>query len=472
MSDIDPQPANDSSPEPLAGNDKQHPGPEAPCGESTTSEAAAGAPVPETPSSEVSAEVDAMLAGQVAPTGSEAESPATGSDLTPTSVDASAILDAALGAMNAADNLVELAPGARTTGSVRSINLDRKEAVVEFGPKDNGICSLDQFESFPNPGDRFIFVLGPAQDAEGLWPLRLEGSATPVKGQTLEKGQVVEAVVKKANKGGLEMSFKGVRCFMPASQVDVVHHESFDNFVGLKLEAKVIEVREGGKNVILSRRALLIVAQRERRKELLKNLTVGDTVEGTVQSLQPFGAFVDLGGLQGLVHVAELSHSRVNDPAQVVKVGQTIRVKVLKIEKKEGKTRVGLSLKQTMEDPFVAAAGTLEVGSELSGRVTKIFDFGAFVEVAPGIEGLVHISEISNRRIQHPSAVLKPDMVVQVTILSVDEGKRKVSLTMRSAADREKDNQKKDDDAMRVDDPSVRKLLAKFGSNRELRGGI
>ena len=132
MSDIDPQPANDSSPEPLAGNDNQHPGPEAPCGESTTSEAAAGAPVPETPSSEVSAEVDAMLAGQVAPTGSEAESPATGSDLTPTSVDASAILDAALGAMNAADNLVELAPGARTTGSVRSINLDRKEAVVEL----------------------------------------------------------------------------------------------------------------------------------------------------------------------------------------------------------------------------------------------------------------------------------------------------------------------------------------------------
>ena len=199
---------------------------------------------------------------------------------------------------------------------------------------------------------------------------------------------------------------------------------------------------------------------------------MGDTVEGTVQSLQPFGAFVDLGGLQGLVHVAELSHSRVNDPAQVVKVGQTIRVKVLKIEKKEGKTRVALSLKQTMEDPFVAASGSLEVGAELSGRVTKILDFGAFVEVAPGIEGLVHISEISNRRIQHPSAVLKPDMVVQVTILSIDEGKRKVSLTMRSAADREKDNQKKDADAMRVEDPSVRKLLAKFGSNRELRGGI
>ena len=206
------------------------------------------------------------------------------------SVDPTAILDAALGAMNAADNLVELAPGARTTGSVQSVNLDRKEAVVEFGPKDSGICSLDQFDSFPNPGDRFIFVLGPAQDAEGLWPLRLEGSATPVKGQTLEKGQVVEALVKKANKGGLELSFKGIRCFMPASQVDVVHHESFDNFVGLKLEAKVIEVREGGKNVILSRRALLIVAQRECRKELLKNLTVGDTVEGTVQSLQPFGA--------------------------------------------------------------------------------------------------------------------------------------------------------------------------------------
>ena len=472
MSDIDPQPANESSPEPLAGKVDENPGPEIPSGETTAPEAAAGAPVPEDPSAEVSAEVDAILAGQAPPTDSEAEPPAMGADLGTTSVDASAILDAALGAMNAADNLVELAPGARTTGSVQSINLDRKEAVVEFGPKDSGICSLDQFESFPNPGDRFIFVLGPAQDAEGLWPLRLEGSATPVKGQTLEKGQVVEALAKKANKGGLEMSFKGVRCFMPASQVDVVHHENFDNFVGLKLEAKVIEVREGGKNVILSRRALLIVAQRERRKELLKNLNVGDTVEGTVQSLQPFGAFVDLGGLQGLVHVAELSHSRVNDPAQVVKVGQTIRVKVLKIEKKDGKTKVGLSLKQTMEDPFVAAAGTLEVGAELSGRVTKILDFGAFVEVAPGIEGLVHISEITNRRIQHPSAVLKPDMVVQVTILSVDEGKKKVSLTMRSATDREKDHQKKDKDAMRVEDPSVRKLLAKFGSNRELRGGI
>ena len=472
MSDIDPQATNDLSPDPSAENIEQSPSPATPSAETPAEEAVPADSTPENLSSGISAEVDALLADQEAASDSKAASPPAEENIGNPSVDPTAILDAALGAMNAADNLVELAPGARTTGSVQSVNLDRKEAVVEFGPKDSGICSLDQFDSFPNPGDRFIFVLGPAQDAEGLWPLRLEGSATPVKGQTLEKGQVVEALVKKANKGGLELSFKGIRCFMPASQVDVVHHESFDNFVGLKLEAKVIEVREGGKNVILSRRALLIVAQRERRKELLKNLTVGDTVEGTVQSLQPFGAFVDLGGLQGLVHVAELSHSRVNDPAQVVKVGQSIRVKVLKIEKKEGKTRVALSLKQTMEDPFVAASGSLEVGAELSGRVTKILDFGAFVEVAPGIEGLVHISEISNRRIQHPSAVLKPDMVVQVTILSIDEGKRKVSLTMRSAADREKDNQKKDADAMRVEDPSVRKLLAKFGSNRELRGGI
>lgn len=472
MSDTDPQPANESHTEPKAAPvDPSNTSDANPAG-NPASEAAASPPPSEDLSPEISAEVDAMLADQAENMSKSLEKPAEGTQPPAPSMDPSAILDAALGAMNAADNLVVLAPGARATGSVQSVNLDRKEAMVEFGPKDSGICSLDQFDSFPNPGERFIFILGPAQDAEGLWPLRLEGSATPVKGQTLEKGQVVEALVKKANKGGLEMSFKGIRCFMPASQVDLTHHETFDNFVGLKLEAKVIEVREGGKNVILSRRALLVVAQRERRKDLLKNLTVGDTVEGTVQSIQPFGAFVDLGGLQGLVHVAELAHSRVNDPSQVVKVGQTIRVKVLKIEKKDGKTRVGLSLKQTMEDPFVAAAGSLEVGSELSGRVTKILDFGAFVEIAPGIEGLVHISEISNRRIQHPSSVLKQDMVVQVTILSVDEGKRKVSLTMRSAMDREKDNQKKDGDSMRAEDPSVRKLLAKFGSNRDLRGGI
>ena len=261
MSDIDPQATNDLSPDPSAEKIEQSPSPATPSAETPAEEAVPADPTPENLSSEISAEVDALLADQEAASDPKAASPPAEENVGTPSVDPTAILDAALGAMNAADNLVELAPGARTTGSVQSVNLDRKEAVVEFGPKDSGICSLDQFDSFPNPGDRFIFVLGPAQDAEGLWPLRLEGSATPVKGQTLEKGQVVEALVKKANKGGLELSFKGIRCFMPSSQVDVVHHESFDNFVGLKLEAKVIEVREGGKNVILSRRALLIVAK-------------------------------------------------------------------------------------------------------------------------------------------------------------------------------------------------------------------
>ena len=266
MSNIDPQATNDSSPEPSAEKIEQSPAPATPSAEIPAPEALPTDPNPEDLSSgisgEISAEVDALLANQGAPSNPGTDSTPAEEKVGTPPVDPTAVLDAALGAMNAADNLVELAPGARITGSVQSINLDRKEAIVEFGPKDSGICSLEQFDSFPNSGDRFIFVLGPAQDAEGLWPLRLEGSATPVKGQTLEKGQVVEALVKKANKGGLELSFKGIRCFMPASQVDVVHHESFDNFVGLKLEAKVIEVREGGKNVILSRRALLIVAQR------------------------------------------------------------------------------------------------------------------------------------------------------------------------------------------------------------------
>ena len=247
MSDIDPQATNDFSTDPLAEKIEQSPSPATPSAETPAEEAVPADPTPENLSSEISAKVDALLGDQEAASDPKAASPSAEENVGTPSVDPTAILDAALGAMNAADNLVELAPGARTTGSVQSVNLDRKEAVVEFGPKDSGICSLDQFDSFPNPGDRFIFVLGPAQDAEGLWPLRLEGSATPVKGQTLEKGQVVEALVKKANKGGLELSFKGIRCFMPSSQVDVVHHESFDNFVGLKLEAKVIEVREGAR---------------------------------------------------------------------------------------------------------------------------------------------------------------------------------------------------------------------------------
>ncbi len=247
----------------------------------------------------------------------------------------------------------------------------------------------------------------------------------------------VDGTITGVNKGGFEVSLGGSsRGFCPTGQIDVNFVEDPNTMIGKTLSFLVREVKEGGKNVVLTRRALLEKERAEKAKKLRETIGVGAIIDGVITRIQPFGAFVDLGGLDGLIPVSELSFNRVASPEDVVKVGDAVRVEVIRIEqdpKRPGQERIGLSLKSQLEDPFTAHAHELVPGSTLVGRVSRLEAYGAFVELFPGLEGLVHVSEITDRRIRHPEDVLKVDEHVQVRVKDVEADRRRVSLSMREA---------------------------------------
>lgn len=251
----------------------------------------------------------------------------------------------------------------------------------------------------------------------------------------------VEGKVTGVNKGGLEVEIGGGRGFCPIGQADINYIEDSKTFIGQTLFFLVKEVKENGKNVLLSRRALLEKERAEAKAETMKTLEVGAVVEGTVSRIAEFGVFVDLGGVDGMIPISELSWGHVKDAHEVVQDGQKVRVEILRIEpdaKRSGRTgqdewRIGLSKKAVDQDPWDEHKGQLQVGASLEGKVTRLKDFGAFVELFVGVEGLVHISEISHERIQHPSEVISEDEAVTVTILDVNFDDKRVSLSLRGS---------------------------------------
>jgi small subunit ribosomal protein S1 len=229
-------------------------------------------------------------------------------------------------------------------------------------------------------------------------------------------------------KGGVILDI-GLRGFLPASLVDLRRVRDLQPFVGTELECKIIELDRNRNNVVLSRRAFLEESQSEGRKTFLQNLQKGERRKGTVSSIVNFGAFVDLGGVDGLVHVSELSWKHVDHPQEVVTVGQEVEVEVLDVDLE--RERVSLSLKATQEDPWKEFERTSQAGAIIDGTVTKLVPFGAFVRVAQGIEGLVHISEISHEHVDAPESVLSVGQEVKVKVIDVDVARRRVSLSMR-----------------------------------------
>ncbi|MCC7107705.1 MAG: S1 RNA-binding domain-containing protein [Deltaproteobacteria bacterium] len=248
-------------------------------------------------------------------------------------------------------------------------------------------------------------------------------------------GMPVQGTVTGHNQGGLEVSLSGsARAFCPIGQIDVSFVEDPATLVGKTMEFLVREVKEGGKNVVLSRKALVERQKKEQGAKTLAKLSIGVVAQGSVTRLQPFGAFVDLGGVDGLIPISELSWGRVKDPSDVLKVGDRVTVEITKIEedpKRPGQQRIGLSLKSTLEDPFISNAGKLVPGAWLEGTVQKLEAYGAFVELFPGVSGLVHVSNIADRRIVHPKDVLNVGERVKTRILEVDGGTRRVSLTLK-----------------------------------------
>jgi small subunit ribosomal protein S1 len=220
-----------------------------------------------------------------------------------------------------------------------------------------------------------------------------------------------------------------VRGFLPASLVDIRRVANLDEYMSTKIECKVIELNRSRNNVVLSRRAVLEEERKEQRQEILDRLQPGLVVEGQISNIVDFGAFVDLNGIDGLIHISELSWSHVNHPSEILNIGDTVAVKVLDIDR--DRQRISLGLKQTQEDPWQRVVDTYNVGDELAGKVTKVVTFGAFVEILDGVEGLVHISELANHHVENPREVVQPDDEVRVRILEIDSERRRLSLSVK-----------------------------------------
>ena len=320
------------------------------------------------------------------------------------------------------------------------VKIDRDEVLLDIGYKSEGVIPSKELsirhDVDPNEvvkvGDQIEALVLQKEDKEGRLILskkraqyerawgRIEEVMT--SGETI-KGPVIEVV-----KGGLILDI-GLRGFLPASLVDLRRVRDLHPFVGTELEAKIIELDRNRNNVVLCRRAFLEESQSEGRKTFLQSLQKGERRKGTVSSIVNFGAFVDLGGVDGLVHVSELSWKHVDHPQEVVTVGQEVEVEVLDVDLE--RERVSLSLKATQEDPWKEFERTSTAGSIIDGQVTKLVPFGAFVRVAPGIEGLVHISEISHEHVDSPESVLSVGDEVKAKVIDVDVSRRRVSLSMR-----------------------------------------
>lgn len=248
-----------------------------------------------------------------------------------------------------------------------------------------------------------------------------------------EMGIPVEGRVSGVNKGGLEVDLGGARGFCPISQIELGYCEDATVHVGKTYDFRVMEFAEGGRKLVVSRRALLEEERREAQEAIQSQLQEGAQFEGTVKSLHPYGAFVDIGGVEGMVHISEIGHGHIEHPQEVLRVGQTVKVKLLKIErdpKHPDRQRIGLSIRALLADPW-QAAGMLQEGDEVEGKVVRLQPFGAFVEIAPGVDGLLHVSELADRRVSHPSEVVSVGQQVKVTVIKVDPAQKRISLSLR-----------------------------------------
>ncbi|MEM9411871.1 MAG: S1 RNA-binding domain-containing protein, partial [Planctomycetota bacterium] len=352
----------------------------------------------------------------------------------------------------------------RVKASVTKIHGDN--VFVSLKGRFEGIVSLSQFKSEPSEGQLIEVVVKNRNEEDGLYEVSIPGSTVAVGDwDDINVGDIVEARISGSNTGGLEAMINNLRAFIPASQIDRFRVEKFGEYVNQKLECIVTEVNPAKKKLVLSRRAILDREFEEKRKELLASITVGDAYDGTVTKIMDFGAFVDIGGVEGLVHVSKLSWDRVTNPKDVVTEGEKVKVKIEKINEETGK--LSLSIRDTIEHPWDGIESRHAANEMVKGTVTKLSEFGAFVKLEPGVEGLVHISEIAHHRVVKVSNHVNRGDEVEVKILSIDTQKQKMSLSIKATqtAPVTPEKQKKEE----VDEP-IRELAVPQ-SDQPLKGG-
>jgi small subunit ribosomal protein S1 len=339
---------------------------------------------------------------------------------------------------NYAATMVSFEEGDVVKGKV--VRIDKDEVLVDIGYKAEGVIpsgelsirkSVDPHEEV-ELGEEIDALVLTKEDAEGRLILSKKRARFEKAWRRIEvaadSGEPVEGSVIEVVKGGLILDL-GVRGFLPASLVDIRRVHNLEEFTGQTLECKVIELNRSRNNVVLSRRAVLEEERKEVREQILGRLEPGQVVEGKISNIVDFGAFVDLDGIDGLIHISELSWSHVNHPSEVVSIGDDVRIKVLDIDR--DRQRISLGLKQTQEDPWQRVVSTHRDGDVLEGTVTKVVAFGAFVEILPGVEGLVHISELADHHVENPSEVVEPGSKLNVKILEIDEERRRLSLSIK-----------------------------------------
>jgi small subunit ribosomal protein S1 len=330
------------------------------------------------------------------------------------------------------------AEGDIVTGKV--VRIDKDEVLVDIGYKSEGVIPVNELSIRKNVNTQAEVELGEEvdalvmqkEDADGRLILskkraRFEKAWKRIEG-AFESGVPVVGTVIEVVKGGLILDL-GVRGFLPASLVDIRRVQDLSEYVTKELNCRVIEMNRNRNNVVLSRRAVLEEERKEVRQQIIDDLTVGDVVEGTISNIVDFGAFVDLDGIDGLIHISELSWTHINHPSEVLQVNQKVKVKVLDIDR--DRQRISLGLKQTQDDPWQKIVTRHKVGDIVEGKVTKIVAFGAFIEIYEGIEGLVHISELANRHVERPDEVVAVSQIVRVKIIEVDTERRRLSLSIK-----------------------------------------
>ena len=366
--------------------------------------------------------------------------------------------------------LIDFKDGDIVEGDV--VRIDKEEVLVDIGYKSEGLIPSNELSIRKGADPYDIVELGQhiealvlqKEDQDGRLILSAKRAAFEKAWNRVQESydeqRVVQGPVIEVVKGGLIIDI-GLRGFLPASLVDIRRVRNLEAFLGEKLECKVIELNRSRNNVVLSRRAVLEEERKEERDRILTSLEEGEVVEGTVSNLVDFGAFVDLEGIDGLIHISELSWNHVDHPSEVVEVGEKVTVKVLEVDRE--RERISLGLKQTRKDPWQEIVERVSVGEQIPGRVTKLVSFGAFVEVAEGVEGLIHISELAEHHVETPDEIIRSGDEVDARIIDVDARRRRLSLSLRPKREDREDKpprRERDDQGERSERPK-----------REDRGG-
>jgi len=318
----------------------------------------------------------------------------------------------------------------------RVVRLTDKEAIVDINFKSEGVISLNEFRYNQGlaVGDEVEVMVDRREDKSGQLQLSHKKArilkAWDRVNELHDTGEIVNGFVKSRTKGGMIVDIHGIEAFLPGSQIDVKPIKDYDQFVGKTMEFKVVKINPEFKNVVVSHKALIEADLEGQKKEIIGQLEKGQVLEGTVKNITSYGVFVDLGGVDGLIHITDLSWSRVNHPSEILEDGQTVKVVILDFD--DEKTRIQLGMKQLEAHPWDALSADMKVGDRLKGRVVVLADYGAFVEVAPGVEGLIHVSEMSwSTHLRSAGDFVKVGDEVEAEVLTLDREDRKISLGMK-----------------------------------------